>query len=107
MDTVNGHPVSLAGFVDDRPITEDDLIVSISAKRPILCPRFGEDALIGSRSGKGVPAHVAKIRRVVGFTREWTTLALVSFDVDTDEGVKRVSALPDVDGMWIEERRIR
>lgn len=90
-----------------QPVTEDELILQTPAKRPIMAPRPGDDLLVGSKSGRGVPTHVAKIRRIVGFTREWTTLALVSFDVDTDEGLKTIDALPDPDGLWIERRARR
>lgn len=88
-------------------VTEDELILQTPKARPVIAPKPGEDLLVGSRSGRGIPAHIAKVRRVVGFTRSWTSLALVSFDVDTDEGIRTVDAIPDPDGLWIERRAIR
>lgn len=86
------------------PVTEDELILATPAKRPIMAPRPGDDLLVGSRRGPVAPAHIVKIRRIVGFTREWTSLALVSFDVDTEDGIRTISAIPDPGGVWIERR---
>lgn len=85
--------------ISQPPVTEDELVLATPAKRPIMAPQPGDDLLVGR-----APRHVVKIRRIVGFTREWTSLALVSFDVDTEDGPRTVSAVPDPDGLWIERR---
>lgn len=77
---------------------EGTLAVGI-AKRPSIHPHVGDDVLLRDDAGVG---HVVRVRRLVAFTRSWSTLELASFTVETDAGDVKVKGWTDPDGLWTE-----